>query len=649
MSDWEDVPLASNDEDWADIDDAAVLEPEPTSQTESALRGAAQGATLGFADEMAGGVEALWEKAKGSPIEFAKLYEIARNQSRDNFKRAKDDNPKTYTAGELGGGVATALVPVGAGAMTAAKAAKLGLGVGGVAGLGNSEAEDAEGMLRDTAVGAGMGAAAGVGGQQIAKGASKLANKFSQDYAPTIAKMLPIGKKSNAPEIEAAAKALGTKATPGMVTASPSVQKLESSLHQAPTIGGWLTRRGTEPVSKAMGGATDDLLEGAATISPFESGEQVKKILAKEVEGKFAPSKKTFQDLAQYTKDINATPTSVKAVSRNIMNIPEVDTLDLPLAKQVVKALEKNPSVDQIKTLRSMVGKKAKSSLDGAESSAYWQMYAKLGKLEENTLKRGVISSARTKPEGDTIAKGMLDQLRGAKKGYSEQMGGLEDLAQASRLGKFGGPSGFVDKIDSIPSERLQEKLLPLEDVRLAKTMQNQFPEAFGGLKKARLRDLAEGTMQDSERLPGKFLQKTKGLNPEAEQMLFGDKAPKLQSLRTVNEALPDKVGPSGTQQAFQVQDMLNPVNQVKDLARYGAYKYSSSEKLAKLADFLKQQPKFQSLAEQNPKAFQAAVYDLSKRMSPKDAMPMAAGVDQEQENRIVSEDEAQQRFIEGN
>lgn len=132
----------------------------PPGMIESGLRGAAQGATLGFADEIAGGAEALFTK---------KPYEQARDESRANFKRAKDANPGTYTTGEIGGGVATALVP----GLNAVKGARgmigLGAAMGGVAGVGGSEADNAQDMALDFGKGAGLGAAGGAAGYGLSK------------------------------------------------------------------------------------------------------------------------------------------------------------------------------------------------------------------------------------------------------------------------------------------------------------------------------------------------------------------------------------------------------------------------------------------------------------------------------------------------
>jgi hypothetical protein len=145
------------------------------SKSESAARGAAQGATLGFADEISGGVEALWEKAQGNPTEFGKLYQAARDESRANFESAQKANPKTYGSAEIGTGIATAFIP----GMAAARGAKLAsvaaksAGIGAAAGTGYSEGETAGEVLTDTTIGAGLGGAASFAAPVIGKAAAR--------------------------------------------------------------------------------------------------------------------------------------------------------------------------------------------------------------------------------------------------------------------------------------------------------------------------------------------------------------------------------------------------------------------------------------------------------------------------------------------
>lgn len=127
----------------------------PPGLLESGLRGLAQGASLGFADEITGAGEHL---LTGKP------YDQARDESRANYAAAHDANPTTYTAGQVGGGLATGLV--GGAPATLGRAAIMGAGVGGLAGVGGSEAHDALGVTKDGLTGAAIG---GIGGAALSK------------------------------------------------------------------------------------------------------------------------------------------------------------------------------------------------------------------------------------------------------------------------------------------------------------------------------------------------------------------------------------------------------------------------------------------------------------------------------------------------
>lgn len=137
---------------------------------ESLARGAAQGGTLGFADELTGAGEAALDKLTGSDKALLDLYKQHRDESRANYDAAAQANPMTSFAGNLIGGVAPGVLTSGlAPAITTVKgAAALGAGVGAVGGLGASNSEDLSGMAKDTALGAGLGGVTGGALQGIA-------------------------------------------------------------------------------------------------------------------------------------------------------------------------------------------------------------------------------------------------------------------------------------------------------------------------------------------------------------------------------------------------------------------------------------------------------------------------------------------------
>jgi hypothetical protein len=168
INDWQDVT------DWQDV---PVEQSPKVSELESGLRGLAQGATFGFADEIAGGIESLLTD---------KTYEQARDESRANFQRAEAENPGFYTAGELGGGVLSTVLPGGIaakGAMAAGKgalavagrAAAMGAAEGGAQALGKAKELDSE-AASDVALGAGIG---GVAGGALGGAATKLGDIVS--------------------------------------------------------------------------------------------------------------------------------------------------------------------------------------------------------------------------------------------------------------------------------------------------------------------------------------------------------------------------------------------------------------------------------------------------------------------------------------
>lgn len=125
---------------------------ESPGSLESLGRGALQGISLGYADEITGAIEAALTD---------KTYTQSRDEARASNSKAQEANPWTYGAGELGGGVATLLVPGAAGVGAGLKGAAA-LGAAGALGSSNADLTKGEvgGALLDTAIGGTIGAVA---------------------------------------------------------------------------------------------------------------------------------------------------------------------------------------------------------------------------------------------------------------------------------------------------------------------------------------------------------------------------------------------------------------------------------------------------------------------------------------------------------
>lgn len=133
----------------------------------SAVGGALQGASFGFADELAAGVD-VGVKALQGDFNVSDNFNAALERGQKVFASAEDQNPKSFTAGQVGGAIASSIVPGGAalkGATTLAGAAARGAGAGAIAG-GVTGFGEGEGGIENRIDGAVKGAEFGsfVGG-----------------------------------------------------------------------------------------------------------------------------------------------------------------------------------------------------------------------------------------------------------------------------------------------------------------------------------------------------------------------------------------------------------------------------------------------------------------------------------------------------
>ena len=185
---------------------AAKTPVEEPSQFQSFARGTAQGATMGFADEITGAAEGLLNLQGRSGTE---RFSVPIQESRAAYGAAQEANPVTYGAGELTGGIASALAIPGAGPATLA--GKVGLGAlgGAAAGLGYSDIKDLSGAelfrggkeaLKGAAIGGAIPGVLGVGKKLIPGAKGSIVNKpfsegtrlfgTSKESAKTVKEML---------------------------------------------------------------------------------------------------------------------------------------------------------------------------------------------------------------------------------------------------------------------------------------------------------------------------------------------------------------------------------------------------------------------------------------------------------------------------
>jgi hypothetical protein len=132
--------------------------------------------------------------------QLKKDYVKGRDEYREADKIAQEANPKTYIGGNIAGGVATSLIPVGGAVKGVGLVGRAAL-EGAVAGAGYSEGQNAKEVLQDAVVG-------GVVGSALGYGAHKLGQTITKNTAIN-QKAIQEGVKNNTPTKDLGAFVLG--------------------------------------------------------------------------------------------------------------------------------------------------------------------------------------------------------------------------------------------------------------------------------------------------------------------------------------------------------------------------------------------------------------------------------------------------------
>lgn len=262
----------------------------------------ANGATLGFADEIAGSIEAAGQAAgikglggkfkdvgltdDGPTFDLDKLKQ-AYIQARDNERILQDDMSKAHPlisgVSELAGGLAA--IPI-TGAATLGGRVAAAAGMGAIAGLGSSQADltqgDFKGALKDTATGAAIGGALQYGGEKVlAPTLNKVGNWISESgpakaIGKTLASISPENTERYLQRPDQVNKALELEDI-GQYFKDDALEQFQrhlsnldseawKSLNTQPTLNkNDILEMGQDYVQKILGGKAGDLTRSAGT------------------------------------------------------------------------------------------------------------------------------------------------------------------------------------------------------------------------------------------------------------------------------------------------------------------------------------------------------------------------------------------------
>lgn len=631
MADFDPDAYLSQNNSSDSFDPDAYLADSKPGTGESLARGFAQSFSGNFADEITGAMQSVYEdlrpflggdapaRPKAKFDEFGRVsnldeinsdvtYEKYRDESRAAYQAAEKQNPGHYFAGNLAGAVTSPLNKLTTG-MSVARGGAL---LGGINAAGASNRDSLAGQAADTAVGAGLGLGLGY---VVDKGLPFVA-KLTGSARDSLNKFIKNNPKATAAEIEKAAEMIGSKATPGMLTDSGTVQRLEQSLSESPSLFGQSIKNKLDDVYLKSQGAIDDMTEGATNLSPFSLGEKAKSNMTLKIGEDLTPITSVFNEVAEQTKHMPLSKSGIRAIQRNIENLDSVQVAGLSGKPAYYHERIGNlKNVDQLKQLGTLLDADMRAST-GAERKILQAIKEKLRGAEESNINRAAaeIAEASNSKVPVNIGRDIVSDLKEARAQYAGKLGGYRDLSENSRLGSFDGVAGFLDNIDSVKSENFADKLFNVQNEAGLKSLQNQFPEAYEMLKGGALKDFKDAVMMGDKASMLKFRNQFAKLNPESKSRLFGDMASRGDAVSTLANNFPKNFNPSGTAS----QGMWNKeaiTSNVTDIPRYAYYKLLTSDKAKKIGNALvEKSDQMKQFANQNPQGFANLVNQLEQK-----------------------------------
>lgn len=572
--------------------DAYLAQSEKPSVPASAIRKVFQGLSSGFSDELAGQVEKFgrergivglggplkdvqWSGAEPTQDEatLEAAYQKGRDDERTRLKIDSEVNPGTSLVSEIGGAIASPVNKIAKG-MSLVKG---GAVLGGLYGLGSGESEGVGGMIKDTAVGAGTGALFGAGVDKLSKAIAPASQNIASKISPAL-------EKKNTKEIIAAADRLGIKVTPGMLDDTGFVQRLEYTLANSPSLFGQSVARNQKAVLEKVDDAVLEATKDASNLSPHQIGDKFKSGLTAKVGERLDPIKAAFDDVAESTRAIGITDKSKQAIIRNIKEIPEV-RLSGGKGKvgEYLDMISNIKTADDAKTVSSLLSSEIRAT-QGKDKLVLMAIKDKVSTIETKSINRAALTAAKEAglkgDAGKQIGKEIISDLKGARKGYQELASDLNAIAENTRVKFQGGPSAYLDRVESIPNEQIQRKFFNTENLRQLEGLKSKFPEEFQLLKQGKLQEIVENSLKpvsqgDAGISSVKFINEVNKINPEAKKLLFGDAVNLLKDIETVQRSMPKNFNPSGTGSQIGWSEAL--YTNAKDAPNYLLYKGAST------------------------------------------------------------------------
>lgn len=405
-----------------------------------------------------------------------------------------------------------------------------------------------------------------MGGQIIAVPLGKLGQSLVRYY-----KNLKISPKANVEQIKEASKRLGFDPTKAMLTESPTIQKLESSLSQSPRFTATPQREAYEKVQGGLRRASEKLESYRTGDSGYELGTKLKTGLQKEVEMARSPVSELYNDI---NKDLFNIKLQQPIINKNVGVLKRDSSFagqeGTSFLNKIKSEISELKTVGDLKEYRTNLAKRG--GVDDFERMRFDKVYDQITKLRDESIQALKETDPFVKASGKS-GKEVIDDLSNklalADAAHATNIQQLEKIKGIAGItGPVKSQSSFLRNIEKIPEEKLIERAANT-NIKTLNEFKERFPDIYESAKTAKVNDLIQKSMDKNGINTTRFIKNVDKLEPEVVQSLFNKEQQQLiNDLSLIQKEMPQKIGPSGTPEGLDYKGLLNKEGYLSDIAQ---------------------------------------------------------------------------------
>jgi len=479
--------------------------------------------------------------------------------------------------------------------------------------------------LKDIGMAGLEGSTGEAGGQVLAKSAAYIpsVSKGIEKLTSKLGKGVEFTPVQNKEAILEAASKLGINDIPSsMLTSNPGYQALESGLAQSGTFPAQEVKQTYNKFFEGLKKTSGELDALKTGQSDFSLGKSIKENLQNQVQSLRQPVSELYKDIEPHLKNISVDKDVVKKAFSVLKRDPMFQTIQgKEMISEFKNATLKQPDLLSLKELRTSIGNSLgpmASPLDESRARALQKTITSVRNNSVEALKAGL-------PKGQHgVVDELINQIALADATHSSNINEVNAIKNILGNKEFDSPSTFLNKLSDVEESKLAERAGSL-DVNTLTNLKEKFPDIFINAKNAKINDMVQrSTNPVSGFNENTFIKQYDSLDTELKNLFFDPGTQeKINSLKTLKQAMPAKLGPSGTPEGLMTMDMFNPQRNVSDYLIKKSLDMSKNGGESKILNLFKNIPSLNDIMIKNP----AAAQTIMNRLSPlekTDTVPMA-------------------------